>query len=146
MLIDIVTNDCKNLHVCLFKEYDFFTEFLTSSTKNTIVILIETWLNGKYFFPENFLCPKHKFYSKSRSSKTRVNKGGDVAIWIPRDISSNDLNVPNENSFESLWAKISGLSVNKILINASYCPNKNLINFNRKSDIYGTKTVRYWII
>ena len=28
--------------------------------------------------------------------------------------------------FESLWVEISGLLVNKILINASYCPNKNL--------------------
>ena len=31
--------------------------------------------------------------------------------------------------FESLWVEISGLSVNKFLINASYCPNKNLGNY-----------------
>ena len=28
--------------------------------------------------------------------------------------------------FESLWVEISGLSVSKILNNASYCPNNNL--------------------
>ena len=79
-----------------------------------------------------FLSPKHKFYSKSRSSKTGVNKDGGIAIWVPRDISSkqgNDLNVLNESFFESLWVEISGLSVSKILINASYCPNKNLGNY-----------------
>ena len=84
------------------------------------------------FIQRFFLSPKHKFYSKSRSSKTGVNKGGGVAIWVPRDISSkqqNDLNVLNESFFESLWAEISGLSVSKILINASYCPNKNLGNY-----------------
>ena len=31
--------------------------------------------------------------------------------------------------FESLWVEISGLSVSKILINASYCPKKNLGNY-----------------
>ena len=95
------------------------------------MILTETWLNETDIFPENFLSPKHKFYSKSRSSKTGVNKGGGVAIWVPRDISSkrrNDLNVLNESFFESLWVEISGLSVSKNLINASYCPNKNLRN------------------
>ena len=86
----------------------------------------------KHIYPETFLSPKHKFYSKSRSSKTGVNEGGGVAIWVPRYISSkqrNDLNVLNESFFESLWVEISGLSVSKILINASYCPNKNLGNY-----------------
>ena len=88
-----------------------------------------TCLNETDFYRENCLSPKPKFYSKSRSSKTGVNKGGGVAIWVPRDISSklqNYLKVPNERLFESLWVGISGLTVNKILINASYCPNKNL--------------------
>ena len=138
MLIDIVTKDCKNLSICLFNarslknKYDFFTDFLTSLTQNTIVILTETWLNETDVHPESFLSPKHKLYLKSRSSKTGVNKGGGVAIWVPRDISSkqrNDLNVFNESFFESLWVEISGLLVNKILINASYCPNKILGNF-----------------
>ena len=138
MLIKIVTKDCKNLNICLFNarslknKSDFFTDFLTNLTQNTIVVLTETWLNETDIYPENFLSPKHKFYSKSRSSKSGVNKGGGVAIWVPRDISSkqrNDLNVPNESFFESLWAEISGLSVSKILINASYCPNKNLGNY-----------------
>ena len=63
------------------------------------------------------------------SSKTEVNKGGGVAIWIPRDISSkqlNDLNVLNESFFKSLWVEISELLVNKILIKASYCSDKSL--------------------
>ena len=113
-------------------KYDFFTDFLTNLTQNTIVILTETWLNETDIYPENFLSPKHKFFSKSRSSKTGVNKGGGVAIWVPRDISSkqrNDLNLLNESFFEALWVEIPGLSVNKILINASYCPNKNLGNY-----------------
>ena len=138
MLIDIVTKDCKNLSICLFNarslknKYDFFADFLTNLTQNTIVILTETWLNGTDIYPENFLSPQQKFYSKSRSSKTGVNKGGGVAIWVPRDKSSkqrNNLNVLNESFFESLWVEISGLSVNKILIKASYCPNKNLGNY-----------------
>ena len=117
MLIDIVTKDCKNLNICLFnarslkKIYHFFIDFLTNLTQNTIVILTETWLNETDIYPENFLS-QHKFYSKSRSSKTGVNKGGGVAIWVPRDISSkqrNDLNVLNESFFESLWVEISGL-------------------------------------
>ena len=56
-------------------------------------------MNETDIYPENFASPKHKYYSKSRSSKTVVNKGGGVAIWVPRDISSkqrNDLNVLNE--------------------------------------------------
>ena len=72
------------------------------------------------------------FFCVQRSSKTGVNKCGGVTIWVPGDISSkqrNDLNVLNESFFESLWVEISGLSVNKILINASYCPNKNLGNY-----------------
>ena len=96
------------------------------------MILTETWLNETDFHPENFLSPKHKFYSKSRSSKTRVIKGGGVGIWVPRDKSSTqriDLIVLNESFFESLWVEIPGLWVNKILINASYCPNKNLGNY-----------------
>ena len=116
----------------LINKYDFFTDFLTNLTQKTILILTETWLNETDIYPENFLTPKHKFDSKSRSSKTGVNKGGGVAIWAPKDISSkqqNDLNVPNESCFESLWVEIYGLSVSKILINASYCPNKNLGNF-----------------
>ena len=132
MLIEIVTKYCKNLNICLFNarslknKYDFFTDY------HTIVVLTETWLNETDIYPENLLSPKHKFYSKSRSSKTGVNKGGGVAIWVPWDISSkqrNDLNVLNESFFESLWVEISGLSVSKILINASYCPNKNLGNY-----------------
>ena len=135
MLIDTVTKNCKNLSICLFNarslknKYDFFTDFLTNLTQNTIVILTETWLKETDIYPENFLSPKHKFYSKSRSSKTGVNKGAGVAIWVPRDISSKQRNVLNESFFESLWVEISGLSVNKILINASYCPNKNLGNY-----------------
>ena len=78
------------------------------------------------------MSPKHKFYSTSRSSKTGVNKGGGVAIWVPRDISSkqrNEVNVLNESFFESFWVEILGLSVKKILINAWYCPNKNMGNY-----------------
>ena len=137
MLIDIATKNCKILNICLFNarslknKYDFFTDFLTNLTQNTIVVLTETWLNETDIYPENFLSPKHKFYSKSRLSKTGVNKGGGVAIWVPRDTSSkqrNDLNVLNEIFFGSLWVEICGLSVSKFLINASYCPNKNLGN------------------
>ena len=60
MLIDIVTKDCKNLNICLFNArslkniYDFFTDFLTNLTQNTIVILTETWLNETDIYPENF--------------------------------------------------------------------------------------------
>ena len=92
------------------------------------MILTETWLIETNIYPENFLSPKRKFYSKSRSSKTGVTKSGGVAIWVPRDISSkhrNDLDVLNEKFFESLWVEVSALSVSKILIKASYCPNKN---------------------
>ena len=105
VLIDIVKKDCKNLNICLFNarslknRYDFLTELLTNFTQNTKVILTETWLNETDFYPMNFLSPKHKIHSNSRSSQTRVNKGGGVAIWVPRDISSkqqNDLNVLNE--------------------------------------------------
>ena len=111
MLIEIVTKDCKNQNICLFNarslknKYDFFTDFLKNLTQNTTVVLTETWLNETDIYPENLLSPNHKFYSKSRSSKTGVNKGGGVAIWVPRDISSkqrNDLNVLNESFFESL--------------------------------------------
>ena len=73
--------------------------FFTNLTQNTKVILTETWLNETNIYPENFLSPKQKFYSKSSSSKTRVNKGGGVAIWVPREISSkhrNDLIVLTE--------------------------------------------------
>ena len=121
MLIDIVSKDCKNLNICLVSEhslknkYDFF-KFLKNFTQNTVVIFTGTWLNETDFYRENFLSPKPKFYSKSRSSKTGVNKGGGVAIWVPRDISSklqNDLKVPNERLFESLWVGISGLTVKK---------------------------------
>ena len=138
MLIDRVTKDCKNLNICLFNarslknKYDFFTDFMTNLFQNTIVILTETWLNETDMYPQKFLGPKHKFYSKSRSSKTGVNKGGDVAIWVLRDISSkqrNDLIVLNESFFESLWVEISELSVGRIPINSSYCPNKNLGNY-----------------
>ena len=81
MLIDIVTKNCKNLNICLFNarslknKFDFFTEFLTNLTQNAILILTETWLNETDIYPENFLSPIHKFYSKSRSSKTGVIKG-----------------------------------------------------------------------
>ena len=111
---------------------DFFTDFLKNLTQNTIVILTETWLKETDVYPENFLGPKHELYSKSRSSKTGVNKGGGVAFWVLRGISSkqrNDLNVLNESLFGSLWVKISGLSVSRILFNSSYCPNKNLGNY-----------------
>ena len=48
MLIDIVTKNCKNLNICfsiarsLKNKYYFFTEFLTSFTQKTVVILTET--------------------------------------------------------------------------------------------------------
>ena len=134
MLIDIVTKDCKNLNICrsLKNKYDFFTELMTNLNQNTIVILTEFRLNVTDIYPENFLSPKHKFNSKPRSSETGVNKGGCVAICVLRDISSkqrNDLYIINESFFESLWVEICGLSVSKILINASYCPNKNLANY-----------------
>ena len=111
MLIDIVTKDCKNLNICLFNarsliktNMTFSLIFLTNLTQNTIVILTENWLNETDIYPEN-LFESEAQISKSISSKTGVMKGGGVAIWVPRDISSkqrNDLNVLNKSFFESL--------------------------------------------
>ena len=104
----IVSEDCKNLNICLFNarslrnNYDLFTGFLTKLTQNTLMFLTETWLNETDFYPEHLLNPKNKLHSKSRKSKTAVNKSGGVAIWVPRDIFSkqqNDLIVINEILF-----------------------------------------------
>ena len=115
MLIDITIKIFENLKFCLINarslknKYDFFTEFFfTNLTQNTIVILTETWSNETDIYPENFLNPKHNFFSKSRSSKTGVNKGGGVDICVHRDISSkqrNDLIVLNESFSESVWVE-----------------------------------------
>ena len=138
MLIEIVTKDCKNLNICVFNarslknKYDFFTDFLTNLTQNTIVVLTETWLNETDIYPENVFESETQILFKIEVIKDRSKQGWGVAIWVPRDISSkqrNDLNVLNGSFFEPLWVEISGLSVRKILINASYCPNKNLGNY-----------------
>ena len=67
MLIGIVTKDCKNLSIFLFNarslknKEEFFTDFLTNLTQNTIVILTETWINETDFHPENFLIRSTNF-------------------------------------------------------------------------------------
>ena len=117
---------------------------MTNLTQNTIPILTETWLNEKHYYQKIIL---NKFCSISRSSKTGVNKGCIVDISVPRDISSkqrNDLNVHlnlnvlNEGFFQSLWVEIFGLSVNKILIKAWYCPNN--VSANYFSDKFASET------
>ena len=98
---------------------------------NKIVVLTETWLNETNFYPHKFVSPKHKFYSKSRSSNTGVNKGWGcchLGSWGHIFKTAKWSKCTHWKLFESLWVEISGLSVNKILINASYCPDKILWN------------------
>ena len=69
---------------------------------------------------------KNGHYTRE-SKNIEIEKLNKQLPNIAGELNGNDLNVLNESFFESLWVLISGLSVKKILFNASYCP-KNLGN------------------
>ena len=67
--------------------------------------------------------------SNSTALKTR---GGGVGIWVPNTFKHkirNDLKSFNRSFFESLWLEIQAPLKKNLLVNVSYCSNKNLSEF-----------------
>ena len=103
--------------------------------ENTIFGISETWLS-----PENdvklwnILSETHILFRNDRK-QTKKQKGGGVALYVPKRLSPREmknLNLFDENNFESLWIECKknyqSKSNDKMLINITYCPQKNLHN------------------
>ena len=93
---------------------------------------MKTWKTGslkqnsskhkEHFFLKKLSCCQRRRLLANITTCRQILFITKVFIW------GIDLIVINENFFEPFWVELSGLSVNKILINISYC-QKNLGNY-----------------
>ena len=103
--------------------------FLQQQNRQTCFIVTETWINDNQKKPVNFLSNNHHFVHQSRSKMTQLTSCGGIGIWVPNTFKHkirNDFNSFNRNVFESLWLEIQAPFKEKLLVNISYCSNKNL--------------------
>ena len=83
---------------------------------------------------------------------TQLTRGGGVGIWVPNTFKHkirNDLNSINRSFFESLWLEIQAPFKEKLLVNVSYCSNKNLGEFfleELSSEISSAYSITYNVI
>ena len=113
-------------------QHEEISDFLQQQNRQTCFIVTETWINDNQKIPLNLLSNNHHFVHQSRSKLTQLTRGGGVGIWVPNTFKHkirNDLNSINRSFFESLWLEIQAPFKEKLLVNVSYCSNKNLGEF-----------------
>ena len=78
------------------------------------------------------LSAEHSFLHKNRSHQTGAAKGGDVGIWIPKNINCKrrrEFELADARLFESLWLELGNPLTKKFLINICYRPHQSLGEF-----------------
>ena len=111
-------------------KHEEISDFLQQQNKQTCFIVTETWINDNQKIPVKFESNNHHFVHQSISKLTQLTRGGGVGIWVPNTLNNkirNDLNSINRSFFESLWLEIQAPFKEKLLVNVSYCSNKNLV-------------------